>query len=485
MTQPTADIGLIGLGVMGRNLALNLEDHGYSVAVFDRDLPRVAGFLAHEARGRRVAGTRSREELCAALRRPRLVFLLIPAGAGVDESIAGLLPRLDPGDIIIDGGNSHYADTIRRGALVESSGLLYVGTGVSGGQEGARHGPSLMPGGSAAAWPHIRDLFRAIAARTPEGEPCCDWVGPDGAGHYVKMVHNGIEYADMQLIAEAYHLLRDGARLTNDEMQAVFAEWNRGELDSYLIEITGNILATRDAAGGYVLDTILDAAGQKGTGGWTVESAADLGAPATLAAEAVFARALSARKEERAAAAAALAGPAPAFSGDRAAFLADLRQATYAGRIVSYAQGFMLLQAAAAGHGWDFDYCGLARIWRGGCIIRSRLLGVIQAAFGRRPDLPNLLLDDSVRAATEECQPGWRRTVARAAAWGLPAPALASALAFYDGYRCDRLPANLLQAQRDYFGAHTYERVDRARGEAFHTDWTTPGSPAAPPPPGG
>jgi 6-phosphogluconate dehydrogenase len=485
VTQPTADIGLIGLGVMGRNLTLNLDDHGYSAAVFDRDLPRVEDFLAHEARGTQVIGTRSLEELAAALRRPRRVFLLIPAGAGVDQSIAALLTRLDPGDIIIDGGNSHYADTIRRVALVESHGLLYVGTGVSGGQEGARRGPSLMPGGSAAAWPHLRDMFWAIAARTPEGEPCCDWVGPDGAGHYVKMVHNGIEYGDMQLIAEAYHLLRDGARLANDEMHAVFAEWNRGELDSYLIEITGRILAARDAAGGYVLDTILDAAGQKGTGRWTVQSAADLGVPTTLAAEAVFARALSAHKEERAAAAAALAGPAPAFSGDRTAFVDDLRQATYAGRVVSYAQGFMLLQSAAAAHGWDLDYGGIALMWRGGCIIRSRLLGPIQAAFRRRPDLPNLLLDDSLRAAIEGCQPGWRRTVARAAEAGLPVPAMASALAFYDGYRCDRLPANLLQAQRDYFGAHTYERVDRARGEAFHTDWTGPGGPVTSPAPGG
>jgi len=329
-----------------------------------------------------------------------------------------------------------------------------------------------MPGGSPAAWPHLADLFRAIAARTPEGEPCCDWVGRDGAGHYVKMVHNGIEYGDMQLTAEAYHVLRDGAGLSNDEMHQVFAEWNRGELDSYLIEITRDILAVRDAAGRYVLDTILDAAGQKGTGKWAVQSAADLRVPMTLVAEAVFARALSARKDERVAAAQVLPGPAPSFSGDRAAFVADVRRAVYAAKIVSYTQGFMLMAGAAAEHGWDLDYGGIAQMWRGGCIIRSRFLGDIRAAYARTPGLPSLLADDFFRSAVGACQEGWRRTVARGAEWGLPLPALSSALAFYDGYRCARLPANLLQAQRDYFGAHTYERVDRARGEFFHTDWT-------------
>ncbi|MBS1195282.1 MAG: phosphogluconate dehydrogenase ((+)-dependent, decarboxylating) [Actinobacteria bacterium] len=472
MTQGTADIGLIGLAVMGQNLVLNMDDHGYTVAVFNRTLSRVDDFLANEARGTRVVGTHSLEELVAALRRPRRVFLLVQAGAPVDHFIEALLPLLEPGDIIIDGGNSHYRDTIRRTAQVEARGLLYVGTGVSGGEEGARRGPSLMPGGSPEAWPHLRDLFRAIAARTPEGEPCTDWVGRDGAGHYVKMVHNGIEYGDMQLIAEAYHLLRDGAGLTNEEMHEVFAEWNRGELESYLIEITGDILATRDDEGRYVLDTILDAAGQKGTGKWTVQSAADLGVPASLVAEAAFARSLSAMKEERAAAAASLGGPAPALPGDRAAFVEDVRRAVYAAKIVSYTQGFMLLRAAAAEHRWDLDYGGIARLWRGGCIIRSRFLGEIHAAYARQPGLPNLLLDGFFRAAADECQPGWRRVVARAAEWGLPLPAMASALAFYDGYRCDRLPANLLQAQRDYFGAHTYERIDRPRGEFFHTNWT-------------
>ncbi len=483
MAKGTADIGLIGLGVMGRNLARNLDEHGYSAAVFDADEARLAEFPTGDAPGTRLIGAHSLGTLVAALRRPRRLLLLIPAGPGVDVLIADLLPRLEPGDVIVDGGNSHYADTIRRAALVEAAGLLYVGLGISGGEEGARRGPSLMPGGSPAAWPLLQDLLRSIAARTPEGEPCCDWVGSDGAGHYVKMVHNGIEYGDMQLLAEAYHLLRDGAGLSNDEMHQVFAEWNRGELESYLIEITGDILTVRDGEGRYVLDTILDSAGQKGTGRWTVESAAGLGVPATLAAEAVFARALSAMPEERAAAAAALAGPAPSFSGDRAAFLADVGQALYSAKIMAYAQGFMLLRRASAQHGWGLDLGGIARLWQGGCIIRSRFLGEIRAAYSRRPDLPSLLLDGFFRLAVDRGQAGWRRTVARAAEWGLPLPAMAAALAFYDGYRCDRLPANLIQAQRDYFGAHTYERVDRARGESFHTDWKGPGG-QAPLPPG-
>jgi len=479
VTQPKADIGLIGLAVMGQNLVLNLDDHGYTVAVFNRTVSRVDEFLAGQARGTRVIGTRSLEELVAALRPPRRVFLLVQAGPPVDHLISALLPLLSPGDIVIDGGNSNYADTIRRTSLVESHGLLFVGTGVSGGEEGARRGPSLMPGGSPDAWPHIREMFRAIAARTPDGDPCCDWVGSDGAGHYIKMVHNGIEYGDMQLIAEAYHLLRDAAGLSNDEMHDVFAEWNRGELDSYLVEITRDILAARDDEGRSVLDTILDAAGQKGTGKWTVRSAADLGVPMTLVAEAVFARALSALKEERTAAAHLLGGPVPAFSGDRAALVVDVRRAVYAAKIVSYTQGFMLLRRAAAEHGWDLDYGGIALLWRGGCIIRSRFLGEIRAAYSRQPDLPNLLLDDFFRSAADGCQAGWRRVVARAAEWGLPLPAMSSALAFYDGYRNARLPANLLQAQRDYFGAHTYERIDRPRGEFFHTNWTGRGGPVS------
>ncbi|MBN2112527.1 MAG: decarboxylating NADP(+)-dependent phosphogluconate dehydrogenase [Acidimicrobiia bacterium] len=457
---------------MGRNLALNMADHGYTVAVFNRTVSRVDELLAGEAQGRRIIGTRSLEELVAALRPPRRILLMVQAGGAVDHLIEALRALLQPGDIIIDGGNSHYADTIRRTAVVEAHHLLYVGMGVSGGEEGARRGPSLMPGGSAAAWPHLRDLLQAIAARTSDGEPCCDWVGADGAGHYVKMVHNGIEYGDMQLITEAYQLLRDGPGLSNDAMHQVFAEWNRGELDSYLIEITRDILAVRDESGRYVLDTILDTAGQKGTGKWTVQSAADLGVPMTLVAEAVFARALSALKDDRVAAAESLAGPRPTFVGDPASFIEDVRQAVYAAKIVSYAQGFMLMRDAAAEHSWDLDYGGIALMWREGCIIRSRFLGDIRAAFSRRPDLPNLLLDDFFRAAVDRAQPGWRRVVARATEWGLPLPAMSSALAFYDGYRSARLPANLLQAQRDYFGAHTYERVDRPRGEFFHTNWT-------------
>jgi 6-phosphogluconate dehydrogenase len=471
VAQGTADIGLIGLGVMGRNLALNWDDHGYTAVVLDAEAARRDQFLAGEARGRRLAGAGSLEELAAALRPPRRVFLLIPAGRGVDELIAGLLRVLEPGDVIVDGGNSHFADTIRRTTLVEAQGLLYVGLGISGGEEGARRGPSLMPGGSPAAWPLIKDLLRSIAARTHDGEPCCDWVGSDGAGHYVKMVHNGIEYGDMQLLAEAYHLLRDGSRLSNDEMHGVFAEWNHGELESYLVEITRDILQVRDDEGHHVLDAILDAAGQKGTGRWAVQSAADLGVPATLAAEALFARALSARREERVVASAILGGPAPAAPGERAAFIADIGHALYAAKIVSYAQGFLLLRRAAAEYSWPLDLGGIARLWRAGCIIRSRFLDEVLSALASGPDLPSLLLHDFFREALARCQPGWRRTVARAAEWGIPLPAMASALAFYDGYRCARLPANLIQAQRDYFGAHTYERVDRPRGESFHTDW--------------
>jgi 6-phosphogluconate dehydrogenase len=478
--RPVADVGLIGLAVMGRNLALNMDDHGYTVAVFNRTPARVDQFLAGEARGTRVVPTHSLEELVAALRRPRRVLLMVQAGPAVDDLTASLLPLLELGDILIDGGNSHFGDTMRRAALVESKGLLYVGTGVSGGEEGARHGPSLMPGGSAGAWPQIEGLFRAIAARTPEGEPCCAWMGADGAGHFVKMVHNGIEYGDMQLIAEAYHLMKEGLGLSNDRLQAVFTDWDGGDLDSYLIHITADILGFRDQAGGYLVDSILDAAAQKGTGKWAVQSAADLGVPVTLVAEAVFARALSALKDERLAAV-GLPGPRPAFDGDRAAFVEDLRRATYAAKIVSYAQGFMLLQAAAAQYHWDLDYARIAMTWRGGCIIRSRFLGEIAQAYTAQPGLPNLLLDEFFRSALEQGQGGWRRVVARAAEWGLPMPAMTAALAFYDGYRCGRLPANLLQAQRDYFGAHTYERIDRPRGQFFHTDWTGQGGvPASP-----
>ena len=472
MSNGKADIGLIGLAVMGQNLVLNMNDHGYIVAVFNRTVSKVDDFLANEAKGTKVIGTHSLAELVAALKKPRRVFLLVKAGAPVDEFIEALLPLLEKGDIIIDGGNSHFPDTIRRAAHVESKGLLYIGTGVSGGEEGARRGPSLMPGGSPAAWPHVKPIFQSICARTPEGEPCCDWVGENGAGHYVKMVHNGIEYGDMQLIAESYHLMKEGLGLSNEAMHRIFAGWNEGELDSYLIEITRDILDTKDAEGRYVLDLILDTAGQKGTGKWAVVSASDLGVPVTLVAEAVFGRALSARKDERVAASTLLPGPRPAFEGDKGAFVEDIRRAMYASKIASYAQGYMLMAEAAKEHGWNLNYGGIALMWRGGCIIRSRFLGKIRDAFAADPRLRNLLLDGFFRKVIEECQPGWRRVVSRAAEMGIPLPAMSSALAFYDGYRRAWLPANLLQAQRDYFGAHTYERVDEPRGRFFHFNWT-------------
>ena len=471
-TNATADIGLIGLAVMGQNLVLNLNDHGYTVAVFNRTTSKVDDFLAQEAKGTKVIGTHSLEELVANLKTPRRVFMLVKAGPAVDSLIESLLPLLQKGDIIIDGGNSHFSDTIRRTAEVESKGLLYVGTGVSGGEEGARHGPSIMPGGSPEAWPFVKEMFQSIAAKTSEGEPCCDWVGEDGAGHYVKMVHNGIEYGDMQLISESYHLMKVGLGMSNEEMHKTFAEWNEGELDSYLIEISRDILATKDDEGQYVLDLILDTAGQKGTGKWTVVSAADMGVPMTLVAEAVFARTLSALKDERVAAAEVLGGPSPSAAGDPKAFVEDIRQAMYASKIVSYAQGYMLMREAAKEHGWHLNYGGIATMWSGGCIIRSRFLVDIRDAFATNPDLENLLVDDFFKKAIDHSQAAWRRVVATAVQMGVPLPAMSSALAFYDGYRLARLPANILQAQRDYFGAHTYERVDKPRGEFFHTNWT-------------
>jgi len=476
---PTADIALIGLAVMGQNLVLNMNDHGFTVAVYNRTVSKVDEFLAGPARGTRVLGARSIEELVALLKRPRRIMLMVKAGQPVDDFVELLLPHLEAGDIIIDGGNSNYEDTTRRTARVEAQGLLYVGCGVSGGEEGARHGPSLMPGGSPAAWPHIKPIFQAIAAKVPEGDPngapCCDWVGENGAGHFVKMVHNGIEYGDMQIIAEAYHLMRDGLGLSNDEMSAIFDRWNTGKLESYLIEITRDILAYRDGEGEAVVDVIMDAAGQKGTGKWTVISALDSGIPLTLIGEAVFARTLSALKEERVAASRVLAGPAPTFAGDRAAFLDDLEAAVYAAKIVSYAQGYMLMRAAAGEYRWNLNYGGIALMWRGGCIIRSAFLGKIKEAFDRDPGLVNLLLAPYFREAVGAAQEAWRRVVASAVELGIPAPALSSALAFFDGYRRERLPANLTQAQRDYFGAHTYERVDHPRGQFFHTNWTGEG----------
>ncbi|HNR31976.1 MAG TPA: decarboxylating NADP(+)-dependent phosphogluconate dehydrogenase [Candidatus Hydrogenedentes bacterium] len=474
-----ADIGLIGLAVMGENLVLNMESKGFTVAVYNRTVSKVDNFVDGRGKGKNFIGCHSIAELTASLKRPRKVMLLVKAGQAVDDFIEQLLPHLEAGDIIIDGGNSHFPDTIRRTQYVESKGLLYIGTGVSGGEEGALLGPSMMPGGSPAAWPHVKDIFQAVCAKTDAGEPCCDWVGENGAGHFVKMVHNGIEYGDMQMICETYHLMRAGLGMTNAEMHAVFAEWNRGELDSYLIEITRDILAYKNEEGLDVVDLILDTAGQKGTGKWTVVAALDEGQPLTLIGEAVFARCLSALKDERVTAAKALPGEVASFQGDKQAFVNDLRQALYASKIVSYAQGYQLMRSAAKTYGWNLNYGGIALMWRGGCIIRSAFLGKIKEAFDKNPGLDNLLLDPFFAQAVTGAQSAWRRVVATAVNLGIPAPAIGSALAFFDGYRSERLPANLLQAQRDYFGAHTYERVDKPRGEFFHTNWTGRGGSTA------
>jgi len=466
------DMGLIGLAVMGENLVLNMESKGFGVAVYNRTVSKVDDFVNGRGKGKNIAGCHSIEDLCANLKRPRKIMLMVKAGKAVDDFIELLLPHLEPGDIIIDGGNSHFPDTIRRTQYVESKGFLYIGTGVSGGEEGALLGPSIMPGGSPAAWTHVKPVFQAIAAKTTDGVPCCDWVGEGGAGHFVKMVHNGIEYGDMQMICETYQFMKDGLGMTNEEMHAVFTEWNAAELDSYLIEITRDILGYKNEEGQYVVDLILDTAGQKGTGKWTVIAALDHGQPLTLIGEAVFARCLSAIKSERVEAAKLLAPKVKAFRGNKAKFVNDLRQALYASKIASYAQGYQLMRAAAAEYGWNLNYGGIALMWRGGCIIRSAFLGKIKEAFKRNPNLVNLLTDKFFAKVVTKAQPAWRRVIAAAVSMGLPMPAMGSALAYFDGYRTERLPANLLQAQRDYFGAHTYERVDKPRGEFFHTNWT-------------
>jgi 6-phosphogluconate dehydrogenase len=474
--QPTGDIALIGLAVMGQNLIMNMNDHGYTVVAYNRTVSKVDEFLKDAAKGRQtIVGAHSIQELASLLKRPRKIMLMVKAGKAVDDFIEALLPYLEPGDLIIDGGNSHFPDTIRRTGYLESKGMLFVGTGVSGGEEGARFGPSMMPGGSPKAWPLVKDIFQAICAKTPDGAPCCDWMGSDGAGHFVKMVHNGIEYGDMQLICEAYQIMKQGLGLSNEEMHAVFDEWNKGELDSYLIEITRDVLGYKDENGDYVVDKILDTAGQKGTGKWTSDSSLELGVPVTLIGEAVFARCLSAMKEDRVAASKILSGPPFQFSGDKKAFIEDVRQALLASKLVSYAQGFMLLAEAAKQYKWDLNYGGIALVWRAGCIIRSAFLGKIKEAFDRNPKLVNLLLDDYFHGVIERCQPSWRRVVVQAVAAGVPVPAFTTALSFFDGYRSARLPANLLQALRDYFGAHTYERIDRPRGQFFHTNWTGKG----------
>jgi 6-phosphogluconate dehydrogenase len=504
MTKAAADIGLIGLAVMGENLVLNMESHGFTVAVYNRTQARVTEFMAGRAREKHIIGCHSIKDFVAALKRPRKVMLMVKAGPAVDQVLDEVAPLLEPGDILIDGGNTHYPDTTRRTRALKERGLLFIGTGVSGGEEGALRGPSIMPGGDPAAWPHVKPIFQAIAAKAPDGSPCCDWVGAEGAGHYVKMVHNGIEYGDMQLIGEAYHLLSRLAGLDAAALHEVFARWNKGHLDSYLIEITRDIFGYRDPESGQPLvDLILDAAGQKGTGKWMVASATDLGIPLTLITEAVFARCLSAQKDERVAAAEILHGPQPHLTAEREAFVHDmglalgdaaaaqisligregfvndLEMALYASKIISYAQGFALMNAMSRESGWTINNGAVALMWRGGCIIRSVFLGKIKEAFDRNPKLTNLLVDPYFAAEIEQAQAGWRRAVMSGIAGGISLPAMSAALAYFDGYRSDRLPANLLQAQRDYFGAHTYERVDRPRGQFFHTNWTGRGGTTA------
>ncbi len=472
MAEATCDIGLIGLAVMGQNLVLNMNDHGYKVAVFNRTVSKVDDFVANEAKGTQVVGAHSVEEMCSLLKTPRRVMIMVKAGEVVDQTIEQVLPHLERGDILIDGGNSLYTDSTRRTKDLAAKGILFIGTGVSGGEEGARFGPSIMPGGNKEAWPHVKEIFQAIAAKVEDGTPCCDWVGEDGAGHYVKMVHNGIEYGDMQLIGEAYQLLKDGLGLTADELAEVFAEWNKGELDSFLIDISATIFAKKDEDGQPMVDKILDAAGQKGTGKWTAISALDLGQPVTLIGESVFARCLSALKDERVAAAKVLKGPRKRKIAAKKEFIEEVRVALYCSKMVSYAQGYMLLRAAEKDQGWNLNMGGVALMWRGGCIIRSIFLGDIKAAFDRNPKLQNLLLDKFFLSAMTKYHAAWRRAIIHGVRIGVPMPAFSTALAFYDGYRTARLPANLLQAQRDFFGAHTYERVDKPRGEFFHTNWT-------------
>ena len=473
------DLGLVGLAVMGENLVLNIESRGYTVAVFNRTVERVTNFINGRAKGKKIIGAGSIAELAVSLKTPRKVMLMVKAGKPVDDFIEMLVPHLEKDDIIIDGGNSHYPDTIRRTKYLENKGLKFVGTGISGGEEGALHGPSIMPGGSPDAWSHVKPIFQAIAAKVEDGTPCCDWVGSDGAGHFVKMVHNGIEYGDMQLISEAYQIMRELLGMSAAEMHEVFKKWNTGDLDSYLVEITRDILAYKDTDGKPLVDKILDTAGQKGTGKWTSVTSLDLGIPLTLISEAVYGRCLSAIKEERVTASTILKGPKPKFIGERRPFLNDLEKALYASKIVSYAQGFTLLRAAAEEYKWNLNYGGIALLWRGGCIIRSAFLGKIKEAFETNQNLTNLLLDPFFKEKIEAAQDAWRRVISTAVLNGIWVPAFSTALNYFDGYRNSRLPANLLQAQRDYFGAHRYERVDKPRGEFFHTNWTGRGGETA------
>jgi 6-phosphogluconate dehydrogenase len=467
-----ADIGLIGLAVMGENLVLNLESKGFKTAVYNRTMSKIDEFLKGRGAGKKITGCYNPADFAGALTRPRKAMIMVKAGQAVDETIEQLLEVFEKGDIIIDGGNSNYQDTMRRAAYVESKGLLYIGTGVSGGEEGALTGPSIMPGGSARAWPEVKTILQAICAKVEGGVPCCDWVGENGAGHFVKMVHNGIEYGDMQLICETYDLMKNFLGLNYEEMSDIFDEWNRGSLCSYLIEITRDILRYKDIDGLPLAEKILDTAGQKGTGKWAGIAALEFGVPLTLIGEAVFGRCLSAAKNERVRAAEIFSSPGLNMPSDKTDFVKDIEKALYASKIVSYAQGYLLMREAAKEYKWNLNYGGIALMWRGGCIIRSVFLGKIKEAFDRKPDLDNILLDPFFSKIIEEAQDSWRRVVSAAVSGGVPTPAFASALAYFDGYRSERLPANLLQAQRDYFGAHTYERLDKPKGEFFHTNWT-------------
>ena len=471
-----ADIGVVGLAVMGENLILNMESKGFTVACFNRTVSKVDAFIKGRGAGKNLIGCHNLEELVANLEKPRRVMLMVKAGAPTDAFIDSILPLLEKGDILIDGGNTRYPDTVRRCRKVEEKGVLFIGTGVSGGEEGVLKGPSIMPGGHEKAWPHVKKIFQTIAAKVADGSPCCEWLGPDGAGHFVKMVHNGIEYGDMQLICEAYHLMSQGLGMTPDEMHKVFAEWNEGVLDSYLTEITRDILAKKDdETGKPMVDVILDLAGQKGTGKWTSVAGLDLGIGIPQITAAVFARCLSAVKDERVAASAKLSGPSGRYKGDKTGFLKKLEKAVLAAKVCSYAQGFQLLRAASKEYKWGLKYGEIALMWRGGCIIRAQFLGNIKEAFDKDPEMANLLLAPYFQQVLTDAQDAWREVVKTAIDLGIPVPAMGTALNYYDSYRAERLPANLLQAQRDYFGAHTYERVDKPRGEYFHTNWTGKG----------
>ncbi len=470
-----ADIGLIGLAVMGQNLVLNMADHKYTVSVFNRTYAKTDEFMKGPARGKSILGFQELSAFVASLKRPRRIMLMVKAGYPVDEFIDLLLPHLEKGDIIIDGGNSHFPDSQRRYLSLKEKGILFIGTGISGGEEGARHGPSIMPGGNPEAWPHVKPIFQAIAAKSDDGKPCCDWVGEGGAGHYVKMVHNGIEYGDMQLICEAFDLLHKGARMSFDELSKTFQHWNQGVLDSYLVEISAHIFSKKDTDGKPLVEKILDVAGQKGTGKWTGIDALDRGMPLTLIGEAVFARCLSSLKTERVSASQKYADSAHTLSLPRALFIEAIQSALYASKIMSYAQGFMLMRQASQENGWHLNYGSIALMWRGGCIIRSKFLGKIKEAYDKNPTLLSLLLDPFFIGEVTQALNGWRKVVSEGVLLGIPVPCFATALTFFDGYRSATLPANLLQAQRDYFGAHTYERVDKPRGQFFHTNWTGTG----------